>query len=107
MLQDISGIKIPEDYPFPASLDGRGKDFKYVASITRIPSCSDLKSRACWFMATHEDVRVSTIPVSEVINLRDIVLNHQLMTKISSIAKNTAALERTTFVSHSAKIMTP
>ncbi|KIM90664.1 hypothetical protein PILCRDRAFT_811118 [Piloderma croceum F 1598] len=48
IMLDISGIKIPDNYPFPASLNGRGRDFK-----------------ACWFMATHEDIKVSTIPVSE------------------------------------------
>lgn len=28
-LQDISRVKVPEDYPFPPTLNGRGKDFKY------------------------------------------------------------------------------
>lgn len=27
-LQDISNLKWPDDYPFPKSLDGRGRDFK-------------------------------------------------------------------------------
>jgi len=48
LLLDISSLKFPEDYPFPQSLEGRGRDFK-----------------ACWFMATHEDIKVSSIPVSE------------------------------------------
>jgi hypothetical protein len=27
-VQDISNLRIPENYAFPALLDGRGKDFK-------------------------------------------------------------------------------
>ncbi|KDQ64893.1 hypothetical protein JAAARDRAFT_28546 [Jaapia argillacea MUCL 33604] len=46
VLLDISEVDIPDDYPFPASLDGRGRDF-----------------RACWFIAM--EVGVSSIPVSE------------------------------------------
>lgn len=29
--QDISRVRFPGDYPFPQSVQGRGKDFKYVA----------------------------------------------------------------------------
>lgn len=29
-LQDVSDLEIPDDYPFPASLNGRGRDFKYA-----------------------------------------------------------------------------
>jgi len=43
---DISDVEIPDDYQFPSSLDGRGRDF-----------------RACWFIA--EQVGVSSIPPSE------------------------------------------
>ncbi|KII94679.1 hypothetical protein PLICRDRAFT_96798 [Plicaturopsis crispa FD-325 SS-3] len=46
ILLDISTVQIPEDYPFPESLHGRGKDFK-----------------ACWFIAL--EIGVSSIPVSE------------------------------------------
>ncbi|KAH9938548.1 PLP-dependent transferase [Fomitopsis serialis] len=46
VLLDISTVKWPENYPFPASVQGRGRDF-----------------RACWFIAM--EVGVSTIPVSE------------------------------------------
>ncbi|KIJ37408.1 hypothetical protein M422DRAFT_33742 [Sphaerobolus stellatus SS14] len=46
VLLDIADIDIPEDYVFPSSLDGRGRDFK-----------------AAWFIA--EQVGVSSIPVSE------------------------------------------
>ncbi|TFK29364.1 PLP-dependent transferase [Coprinopsis marcescibilis] len=46
VLLDISKVKFPEDYPFPVSVLGRGRDF-----------------RACWFIAT--EVGVSSIPVSE------------------------------------------
>lgn len=46
VLLDISKVKVPEDYPYPDSLKGRGKDF-----------------RAAWFIA--QEVGVSTIPVSE------------------------------------------
>ncbi|EPQ59322.1 PLP-dependent transferase [Gloeophyllum trabeum ATCC 11539] len=46
ILLDISTLKIPDDYPFPAMLDGRGRDFK-----------------ACWFIAC--EIGVSSIPVSE------------------------------------------
>lgn len=46
VLLDISSVTWPEDYPFPKSLDGRGKDFK-----------------ACWFIAL--ELGVSSIPVSE------------------------------------------
>jgi len=46
VLLDISDVDVPEDYPFPPSLDGRGRDFK-----------------AAWFIA--EQVGVSSIPTSE------------------------------------------
>ncbi|TFK76029.1 PLP-dependent transferase [Pluteus cervinus] len=46
VLLDISGVQFPEDYPFPPSVLGRGRDF-----------------RPCWFIAL--EVGVSTIPVSE------------------------------------------
>lgn len=46
ILLDISGVQIPDDYPFPPSVQGRGRDFK-----------------ACWFMAM--EIGVSSIPVSE------------------------------------------
>lgn len=29
-LQDISRVNFPEDYPFPPSVQGRGRDFKFV-----------------------------------------------------------------------------
>ncbi|KAI0939718.1 hypothetical protein AcV5_001042 [Taiwanofungus camphoratus] len=45
-LLDISSVKWPDDYPFPKSVQGRGRDF-----------------RACWFIAM--EVGVSSIPVSE------------------------------------------
>jgi len=46
VLMDSSNIKFPDDYPFPESVSGRGRDF-----------------RACWFIAM--EVGVSSIPVSE------------------------------------------
>ncbi|KAF7968883.1 hypothetical protein HWV62_18274 [Athelia sp. TMB] len=46
VLLDISSVKFPEDYPFPQSVQGRGRDFK-----------------ACWFIAL--EIGVSSIPVSE------------------------------------------
>jgi len=46
LLVDISNLDMPDDYTFPDTIHGRGRDFK-----------------ACWFMA-HE-VGVSSIPVSE------------------------------------------
>ncbi|KZV69864.1 PLP-dependent transferase [Peniophora sp. CONT] len=46
ILMDISQLKIPDDYPFPDTVLGRGFDFK-----------------ACWFIAM--EVGVSSIPVSE------------------------------------------
>ncbi|EMD32220.1 hypothetical protein CERSUDRAFT_108903 [Gelatoporia subvermispora B] len=46
VLLDISPLDWPEDYPFPESVLGRGKDFK-----------------ACWFIAM--EISVSSIPVSE------------------------------------------
>jgi len=46
ILLDISKVDFPEDYPFPQSVLGRGRDF-----------------RACWFIAT--EIGVSSIPVSE------------------------------------------
>ncbi|KAJ3994101.1 pyridoxal phosphate-dependent transferase [Lentinula boryana] len=46
ILLDISRVKFPDDYPFPGSVLGRGRDFK-----------------ACWFIAL--EVGVSSIPVSE------------------------------------------
>ncbi|PIL37269.1 hypothetical protein GSI_00962 [Ganoderma sinense ZZ0214-1] len=46
VLLDIRNVKWPDDYPFPESVLGRGRDF-----------------RACWFIAM--EVGVSSIPVSE------------------------------------------
>jgi len=46
ILLDVSGLKLPEDYPFPQSVLGRGRDFK-----------------ASWFIAL--EIGVSSIPVSE------------------------------------------
>jgi len=46
ILLDISTVDFPDDYPFPESVLGRGRDF-----------------RACWFIAM--EVGVSSIPVSE------------------------------------------
>jgi len=46
LLLDISELQMPDDYPFPQSVLGRGRDFK-----------------ACWFMAIK--LGVSSIPVSE------------------------------------------
>ncbi|KAF8825716.1 hypothetical protein HHX47_DHR6000006 [Lentinula edodes] len=46
ILLDISRVKFPDDYAFPQSVLGRGRDFK-----------------ACWFIAL--EVGVSSIPVSE------------------------------------------
>ncbi|KAG6828754.1 hypothetical protein H0H93_014752, partial [Arthromyces matolae] len=47
VLLDISNVDFPDDYPFPESVLGRGRDF-----------------RACWFIAL--EIGVSSIPVSEV-----------------------------------------
>ncbi|KAG6880441.1 hypothetical protein C0992_000043 [Termitomyces sp. T32_za158] len=46
ILLDISNVEFPDDYPFPESVLGRGRDF-----------------RACWFIAM--EIGVSSIPVSE------------------------------------------
>ncbi|KAH7924027.1 PLP-dependent transferase [Leucogyrophana mollusca] len=46
VLLDVSGVQFPEDYPFPKTIDGRGRDFK-----------------VCWFIAN--EIGVSSIPVSE------------------------------------------
>ncbi|KAF8914048.1 pyridoxal phosphate-dependent transferase [Gymnopilus junonius] len=46
VLLDISNVDFPDNYPFPSSVLGRGRDF-----------------RACWFIA--QEVGVSSIPVSE------------------------------------------
>ncbi|KAL0582020.1 arylformamidase [Marasmius crinis-equi] len=46
ILLDVSRVKIPDDYPFPETLNGRGRDFKVG-----------------WFVAL--EVGVSSIPVSE------------------------------------------
>ncbi|CAL1701426.1 unnamed protein product [Somion occarium] len=46
ILLDISNIQWPENFPFPESVEGRGRDFK-----------------ACWFIAM--EIGVSSIPVSE------------------------------------------
>lgn len=46
ILLDISKVKLPDDYPFPEFVLGRGRDF-----------------RVCWFIAN--EIKVSSIPVSE------------------------------------------
>ncbi|KAF5387992.1 hypothetical protein D9615_000310 [Tricholomella constricta] len=50
VLLDISNVQFPDDYPFPQSVLGRGRDFRYF-------------KMACWFIAL--EVGVSSIPVSE------------------------------------------
>ena len=64
--QDISDIDVPDGYPFPESLNGRGRDFKYVSQSNNIPRSrfGSRFSRASWFIAT--ELGVSSIPVSEV-----------------------------------------
>ncbi|KAK0206621.1 1-aminocyclopropane-1-carboxylate synthase 1 [Desarmillaria ectypa] len=54
VLLDISNVKFPDDYPFPKSLQGRGRDFKLVIKFD---------NRASWFLAL--ELGVSSIPVSE------------------------------------------
>ncbi|KXN86402.1 hypothetical protein AN958_10264 [Leucoagaricus sp. SymC.cos] len=46
ILLDVSNVEFPENYPFPESVLGRGRDF-----------------RTCWFIAM--EIGVSSIPVSE------------------------------------------
>ncbi|TFL05677.1 PLP-dependent transferase [Pterulicium gracile] len=60
VLLDISGVQWPEDYQFPSSLDGRGRDF-----------------RAAWFIA--ETVGVSTIPVSEFYSAEHAVIGERFI----------------------------
>jgi kynurenine aminotransferase len=66
--KDISKLKYPEDYPFPESVQGRGKDFKYVTYFTSI-HVAHVFFRACWFIAV--EIGVSSIPVSEVSQTSD------------------------------------
>ena len=63
-------MKWPEDYPFPESVLGRGRDFRSVIALIWycIRSISIASNRACWFIAM--EVGVSSIPVSEVSMLR-------------------------------------
>ena len=64
-------MKWPEDYPFPESVLGRGRDFRLVIAFLVwycIRSISIASNRACWFIAM--EVGVSSIPVSEVSMLR-------------------------------------
>ncbi|KAF8665547.1 hypothetical protein AX16_000008 [Volvariella volvacea WC 439] len=64
ILLDISKVKYPEDYPFPASIHGRGRDFKQVTIIYFAhPLSPYYLFRAAWFIAM--EVGVSSIPVSE------------------------------------------
>jgi len=66
MQKDISQVKFPEDYPFPKSVLGRGRDFRSVFMLM-LPFQYSREIRACWFIAT--EVGVSSIPVSEVMFL--------------------------------------
>lgn len=63
MQKDISRVDFPEDYPFPKSVLGRGRDFRSVFILMLTFQCLR-ETRACWFIAT--EVGVSSIPVSEV-----------------------------------------
>ena len=63
-------MKWPEDYPFPESVLGRGRDFRLVIALFVwycIRSILIVSNRACWFIAM--EVGVSSIPVSEVSSL--------------------------------------
>jgi aspartate/methionine/tyrosine aminotransferase len=86
ILLDISPLKIPEDYPFPQSVLGRGKDFK-----------------ACWFIAM--EVGVSSIPVSEV-SQRLSVLGKSSCLSFSSTVRSMPTSERYMRVLLSARIST-
>ena len=58
-------MRWPEDYPFPASVEGRARDFKCAANLCSMPINTHLFiSRAAWFIAN--EIGVSSIPVSEV-----------------------------------------
>ena len=63
-MKNISKVRWPESYTFPATIEGRGRDFKYVmlygSSLTSLTSVP----RASWFIAN--EIGVSSIPVSEV-----------------------------------------
>jgi len=65
-LQDISRVNFPDDYPFPSSIQGRGRDFRCVYQLSCCTHVHVKRSllRACWFMAL--EIGVSSIPVSEV-----------------------------------------
>lgn len=104
--QDISNLDMPDDYPFPESLNGRGRDFKYVPQSDKVArsgfvSCS---LRACWFMAM--ELGVSSIPVSEV-RPRPWIRTGVLTFPESSTAKNTAASGNRTPASPSARTSIP
>jgi kynurenine aminotransferase len=61
--QDISNVQFPEDYHFPSSVLGRGRDFRYAMLRHDYP-VTEIPRRACWFIAL--EIGVSSIPVSEV-----------------------------------------
>jgi kynurenine aminotransferase len=63
-LQDISDIQMPDDYPFPESVLGRGLDYRYAVLCPIFVEMLNSERRACWFIAM--EVGVSSIPVSEV-----------------------------------------
>jgi hypothetical protein len=70
---DVSQLKVPEDYPFPDVVLGRGKDFKWVSKRPALRRCVDgqlivivgrISCRICWWLA--QEFKVVAIPPSEV-----------------------------------------
>lgn len=69
LLVDMSRFQIPEDYKFPDSINGRGRDFKCVSDCLLAPPMSrqltldSMTRRVCWFIA--QEIGVVAIPPSE------------------------------------------
>ena len=62
-IKNISKVRWPENYTFPTTIEGRGRDFKYVMSCGSSVILLTSMARASWFIAN--EIGVSSIPVSE------------------------------------------
>ena len=102
-------MKWPEDYPFPESVLGRGRDFRSVIALIWycIRSISIASNRACWFIAM--EVGVSSIPVSEVKIFAVHAVAEELTMPVSdsSTARNTPPSARIMRGLRSARTSTP
>jgi hypothetical protein len=64
MIQDVSKVKIPEDFKFSPLLDGRGRGYQCVVTMIIESLANKCTRRVSWWMA--QEIGVSPIPLGDV-----------------------------------------